>query len=185
MKKIFLPIIFFGLFVACVNENQSGEPDVKNDTTATTTPIINEDNDNGNNAEADNGTVVDPSECYLIQIFNELGEPVDAYDCMTFDKKVGNTFEEAFATVKPELDELVQRMVNDEKDGANFDASKWELRQVVRDVKNSPNEDLAYTSIELYMFSKVFKAYTIVYQFFVIDSEGNLYQIAGGDEGEV
>lgn len=158
MKKNILFLMLLGLFVACVNRNVPNEND--------------------------KGTVIDPSECYLIQTFNELGEPVEAYDCMTFDKKAGYTFEEAFTAIKPELDELVQRMVNDEKDGANYDAEKWELRQIVRDVKNSPNESLVYTSIELYMFSKVFRAYTIVYQFLVIDSEGNLYQISGPTGGE-
>lgn len=166
MKKNILFLMVLGLFVAC----GKNVPNVNNE---------------GENTEADKGTVIDPSECYRIQTFNELGEPVDAYDCMTFDKKAGNTFEEALATMKPELDELVQRMVNDEKDDANYDAEKWELRQIVRDVQNSPNESLVYTSIELYMFSKVFGAYTIVYQFFVIDSEGNLYQIAEGDDREI
>lgn len=169
MKKNILFLMFLGLFVACGNKN------VPNDT----------NKNDGDNAEADKGTVIDPSECYWIQTFNELGEPVEAYDCMTFDQKSGNTFEEALAAIKPELDELVRRMVNDEKDGGNYDAEKWELRQIVRDVQNSPNESLVYTSIELYMFSKVFGAYTIVYQFFVIDSEGNLYQIAEGDDREI
>lgn len=74
---------------------------------------------------------------------------------------------------------LAARMVNDEKSGGNYDSERWELRQVVRQVKNSPDDKLVYTSIELYMFSIVYNTYTIVYQFPVIDSEGNIYQITG------
>ena len=155
MKKNVLFLMILGLLVAC-SQNEV--------------------------TESNNGTQIDPSECYWIQSYNELGEPVDAYDGMTFEKKAGNSFDEAFTAVKPELDPLVRRTVEDGKDGANYDAEKWELRQIVRNVKNSPNERLVYTSIELYMFNKVYKAYTIVYQFMVIDSEGNLYQITLPDD---
>ena len=112
-----------------------------------------------------------------------MGEPVESYECIVFERKGGHTFEEAFASIKTDLDLLVARMVSDEEGGGNYDAEKWEIRQVVRQIKNAPNDRLIYTSIELYMFSLVYNAYTVVYQFWVIDSEGNIYQIVGPSEG--
>ena len=120
----------------------------------------------------------------MLQEFNELGEPVESYQCIVFEKNAGCNFEEAFESIKPEIDALVTRNVSDEKDGGNYDASKWELRQFVRNVKNTPDEKLVYTSIELYMFSVVYNAYTIVYQYCVIDSGGNIYRIVGPTGGE-
>ena len=120
---------------------------------------------------------IDPNECYMLQEFNELGEPVDSYKCIVFEKNAGRTFKDAFNSIKPDLDELVNRNISDEIDGGNYDASQWELRQIIRNVKNSPDEKLVYTSIELYMFSIVYNSYTIVHQYCVIDSEGNIYQI--------
>ena len=120
---------------------------------------------------------IDPNECYMLQEFNELGEPVDSYKCIVFEKNAGRTFKDAFNSIKSDLDALVNRTISEEKDGGNYDANLWEVRQVVRNVKNSPDETLVYTSIELYMFSIVYNAYTIVHQYCVIDSEGNIYQI--------
>lgn len=120
---------------------------------------------------------IDPNECYMLQEFNELGEPVDSYKCIVFEKNAGRTFKEAFNSIKSDLDALVNRNISDEKDGGNYDTSQWEVRQIIRNVKNSPDEKLVYTSIELYMFSIVYNSYTIVHQYCVIDSEGNIYQI--------
>ena len=113
----------------------------------------------------------------MLQEFNELGEPVESYRCIVFEKNAGGTYEDAFNSIKSDLDALVNRNINEEKDGGNYDTSLWEVRQVVRNVKNSPDEILVYTSIELYIFSIVYNSYTIVHQYCVIDSEGNIYQI--------
>lgn len=121
---------------------------------------------------------IDPNECYMLQEFNELGEPVESYRCIVFEKNAGGTYEDAFNSIKSDLDALVNRNINEEKDGGNYDTSLWEVRQVVRNVKNSPDEILVYTSIELYMFSIVYNTYIIVQQYCVIDSKGNIYQIA-------
>lgn len=155
-KSIILCLIMSGMFIACDNNKAASEPVI----------------------EPDGATNIESDECYLIQECNELGEPVEAYNCMIFEKNAGRTFDEAYASIKTDLDLLVARMVNDEKGGGNFDANQWELRLVNRQVKNSPNDQLVYTSIELYMYSFVYKAYTIVYQYWVIDSEGNIYQVA-------
>ena len=120
---------------------------------------------------------IDPNECYMLQEFNELGEPVESYRCIVFEKNAGRTYEDAFNSIKSDLDALVNRNINEEKDGGNYDTSLWEVRQIIRNVKNSPDEKLVYTSIELYMFSIVYNSYTIVHQYCVIDSEGNIYQI--------
>ncbi|MBR3566336.1 MAG: hypothetical protein IKN91_08440 [Paludibacteraceae bacterium] len=162
MKKSILFITMLWLFIACEKQN------VINENRTTPTPI-----------EKDRETEIDSSECYMLQSFNELGKSIDQYDCIVFQKNAGRTFEEAFNNMKPELDALVNRDVDEEKKGANYDATKWELRKIERLVKNSPNEKLIYTSIELYMHSLVYNAYTIVRQYIVIDSEGNVYQIVG------
>lgn len=120
---------------------------------------------------------IDPNECYMLQEFNELGEPVESYRCIVFEKNAGRTYEDAFNSIKSDLETLVNRNVSDEKNGGNYDANLWELRQVVRNVKNSPDEILVYTSIELYMFSIVYNTYIILQQYCVIDSKGNIYQI--------
>ena len=183
MKKIILFLTILGLLVACNNDiviNKDGRQSHGNDTVST--PIVNndddnEENNNGNGKNADSDTEIDSTECYLLQEFNDLGEPIDSYLCMFFEEKVGHTFDEAFESMKPELDALVQRMVEDEKEVSMYDAERWELRQVVRNVKNAPNDKLVYTSIELYMFSKIYNAYIILYQYCVIDSEGNIYHM--------
>jgi hypothetical protein len=113
----------------------------------------------------------------MLQEFNELGEPVESYRCIVFEKNAGRTYEDAFNSIKSDLDALVNRNISDEKDGGNYDTSQWEVRQIIRNVKNSPDEKLVYTSIELYIFSIVYNSYTIVHQYCVIDSEGNIYQI--------
>ena len=151
-----------------------------NNTDTTTTPVMTNDDEKAEEAEGD--TKIDNTECYLLQECNELGEPVESYECIVFERKGGHTFEEAFASIKTDLDLLVARMVSDEEGGGNYDAEKWEIRQVVRQIKNAPNDRLIYTAIELYMFSLVYNAYTVVYQFWVIDSEGNIYQIVGPSE---
>lgn len=171
MKKSILCLTMLWLFIACENNNavNGNETDNKNLSLA---------------EEADSGTRIDKDECYMLEECNELGEPIDAYKCILFERNAGRTFEEAYGSIKSEIELLVQRNVNDEKDGSNYDANKWELRQVVREVNNSPDKKLTYTSIELYMFSVVYNAYTIVYQYYVIDSEGNIYQIGGSIEKE-
>ena len=120
---------------------------------------------------------IDPNECYMLQEFNELGEPVESYRCIVFEKNAGGTYEDAFNSIKSDLDALVNRNINEEKDGGNYDTSLWEVRQIIRNVKNSPDDKLVYTSIELYMFSIVYNTYIIVQQYCVIDSKGNIYQI--------
>lgn len=54
---------------------------------------------------------------------------------MIFEKNAERTFDEAYASIKTDLDFLVARMVNDEKGGGYFDANQWELRLVNRQVK--------------------------------------------------
>lgn len=120
---------------------------------------------------------IDSNKCYMLQGCNVLGEPIESYACMMFERNAGRTFDEAFASVKPDLDLLAARIVDDEKGSSNYDADKWEIRQIVRKVKNAPDGNLTYTSIELYMFSKLYDAYTMVYPFCIIDSEGNLYHL--------
>ena len=153
--------MILGIFIACDNNN-----------------VINNNSNDGTKDTTSNSNVkIDPNECYMLQEFNELGEPVDSYKCIVFEKNAGRTFKDAFNSIKPDLDALVNRNISDEIDGGNYDASQWELRQIIRNVKNSPDEKLVYTSIELYMFSIVYNSYTIVHQYCVIDSEGNIYQI--------
>ena len=185
MKEIIICLTMLGLFVACEKNVIDDNHTKSNDVDTTSTPTV--ENDSVNITEADSGTKIDSTECYMLQACNELGESVDAYECITFERNAGHTFDEAYASIKTDLDLLVARMVNDEKGGGNYDAEKWEIRQVVRQVKNSPNDKLVYTSIELYMFSVIYNAYTVVYQYCVIDSEGNIYQIAGpsGEDDEV
>ena len=153
--------MILGIFVACDNNNV----------------INNNSNDSTSDTTSNSNVKIDPNECYMLQEFNELGEPVDSYKCIVFEKNAGRTFKDAFNSIKPDLDALVNRNISDEIDGGNYDASQWELRQITRNVKNSPDEKLVYTSIELYMFSIVYNSYTIVHQYCVIDSEGNIYQI--------
>ena len=161
MKKSILFLMILGIFIACDNNNV----------------INNNSNDSTSDTTSNSNVKIDPNECYMLQEFNELGEPVDSYKCIVFEKNAGRTFKDAFNSIKPDLDALVNRNISDEIDGGNYDASQWELRQIIRNVKNSPDEKLVYTSIELYMFSIVYNAYTIVHQYCVIDSEGNIYQI--------
>lgn len=196
MKKIILFLTMLGLFVACNNIVIDENVTKSNENDTISTPIENNDDDkeNDNNSEengneneennneengknADSDTEIDSTECYLLQMYNTLGEPIDSYLCMFFEEKVGHTFDEAFESMKTELDALVQRMVENEKEVSMYDAERWELRQVVRNVKNAPNDKLVYTSIELYMFSKIYNAYIILYQYCVIDSEGNIYHM--------
>lgn len=187
MKKSILFLMILGLCFACDNNNvinaDNNTTSNTNDTDSTSV-VNNGENEDDNTIEPDRGIEIDPNECYMLQEFNELGEPVESYQCIVFEKNAGRNFEEAFESIKPEIDALLTRNVNDEKDGGNYDASKWELRQIVRNVKNSPDEKLVYTSIELYMFSIVYNTFTIVYQYYVIDSEGNIYQIVGPTGGE-
>ena len=161
MKKSILFLMILGIFIACGNKNV----------------INNNYNDSTKDTTSNSNVKIDPNECYMLQEFNELGEPVDSYKCIVFEKNAGRTFKDAFNSIKPDLDALVNRNISDEIDGGNYDASQWELRQIIRNVKNSPDEKLVYTSIELYMFSIVYNSYTIVHQYCVIDSEGNIYQI--------
>ena len=161
MKKSILFLMILGIFIACDNNNV----------------INNNSNDGTKDTTSYSNVKIDPNECYMLQEFNELGEPVDSYICIVFEKNAGCTYEDAFNSIKSDLDALVNRNISEEKDGGNYDASQWELRQIIRNVKNSPDEKLVYTSIELYMFSIVYNSYTIVHQYCVIDSEGNIYQI--------
>ena len=161
MNKSILFLMILGIFVACDNNNV----------------INNNSNDSTSDTISNSNVKIDPNECYMLQEFNELGEPVDSYKCIVFEKNAGRTFKDAFNGIKPDVDALVNRNISDEIDGGNYDASQWELRQIIRNVKNSPDEKLVYTSIELYMFSIVYNSYTIVHQYCVIDSEGNIYQI--------
>ena len=131
---------------------------------------------------ADNRTPIDSSECYMLQEWNELGEPVKSYGCMRFDHNAGSTFAEAYAGIKSEIESLANQYINDEIKSGNSNADKWELRQVIRNVTNSPNDKLIYTSIELYMYSSIWGAYTIVNQYCVIDSEGNIYYVITPDD---
>lgn len=119
---------------------------------------------------------IDCTEGYQIQGSNELGAPVDSYYiCILFERKAGNTFDEALSSIKDNLDLWTQLVIDDKKSTGMYDTEKWEIRQVVRNVKNAPNDKLVYTSIELYMFSKLYGAYVILGQYCVIDSEGNIY----------
>ena len=131
---------------------------------------------------ADNRTQIDSSECYMLQEWNELGEPVKSYGCIRFDHNAGSTFAEAYAGIKSEIESLANQYINDEIKSGNSNADKWELRQVIRNVTNSPNDKLIYTSIELYMYSSIWGAYTIVNQYCVIDSEGNIYYVITPDD---
>ena len=108
---------------------------------------------------------IDPNECYMLQEFNESGEPVESYICIVFEKNAGRTYEDAFNSIKSVLETLVNRNISEEKDGGNYDTSLWEVRQIIRNVKNSPDEKLVYTSIELYIFSIVYKN-TMLVNFF-------------------
>ena len=161
MKKSILYLMILGIFVACDNNNV----------------INNNYNDSTKDTTSNSNVKIDPNECYMLQEFNESGEPVESYICIVFEKNAGRTYEDAFNSIKSDLDALVNRNISEEKDGGNYDTSLWEVRQIIRNVKNSPDEKLVYTSIELYMFSIVYNSYTIVHQYCVIDSEGNLYQI--------
>lgn len=130
---------------------------------------------NNNPNGPDNRTPIDSSECYMLQEWNELGEPVKSYGCMRFDRNAGYTFADAYASIKTEIDSLVSKDIIEEKKSGNSYADKWELRQIIRDVTNSPNEKLVYKSLELYMYSNIWCAYVIVSQYCIIDSEGNIY----------
>lgn len=121
-------------------------------------------------------TVTNQPKYYMIQCCNEYGESIDYYWPMTLYKKVGNTFEEAYESIENQINGYLQAIVDSEKGCSIYDTERWELRQVVRKVQNSPDEKLIYTSLELYMFSYVYNAYIIRYKFFVIDSEGNIYK---------
>ena len=46
---------------------------------------------------------IDPNECYMLQEFNELGEPVESYRCIVFEKNAGCTYEDAFNSIKSDL----------------------------------------------------------------------------------
>ncbi len=178
MKASVLFITILGLFVACNNNSVINENSTKSNDSDTAS--IQAGNTTAKDtAQTDDTTKIEAGKCYLLQEYNEFGEPVESYGCIVFERNGGHTFEEAFMGIKTDLDMLAARMVNDEKSGGNYDSERWELRQVVRQVKNSPDDKLVYTSIELYMFSIVYNTYTIVYQFPVIDSEGNIYQITG------
>ena len=68
-----------------------------------------------------------------------------------------------------------QFVIDDKKSTGMYDTEKWEIRQVICNVKNAPDDKLVYTSIELYMFSKLYGAYIVLDKYRVIDSEGNIY----------
>ena len=99
---------------------------------------------------------IDPNECYMLQEFNELGEPVESYRCIVFEKNAGRTYEDAFNSIKSDLDALVNRNINEEKDGGNYDTSLWEVRQIIRNVKNSPDKKLV-----LYFYRTLYILYCV------------------------
>lgn len=118
---------------------------------------------------------IDCTEGYQIQQSNELGAPVDSYICILFERKAGNTFDEALNSIRDNLDMWAQFVIDDKKSTGMYDTEKWEIRQVICNVKNAPDDKLVYTSIELYMFSKLYGAYIVLDKYRVIDSEGNIY----------
>lgn len=150
MKKMFFLLTTLVILVAC-------DSDIK--------PTI-----------AEGGGKIDCTEGYQIQGSNELGTPIDSYYiCILFERKAGNTFDEALSSIKDNLDVWTQLVIDDKKSTGMYDTEKWEIRQVVRNVKNAPYDKFVYTSIELYMFSKLYGAYVVIEQYCVIDSEGNIY----------
>ncbi len=74
--------MILGLLVACGN---SIVVDEKEDT-----KVGNEETE-----DADCSSTIESDYCYLIQETNELGDLVDSYTCMVFDKNVGSSFDEA------------------------------------------------------------------------------------------
>ena len=83
MKKSILFLMILGIFVACDNNNV----------------INNNSNDNISDTTSNSNVKIDPNECYMLQEFNELGEPVDSYKCIVFEKNAGRTYKDAFNSI--------------------------------------------------------------------------------------
>lgn len=173
MKRMFIYLHVLGILCACKTPNI--EDIHLNKYEEDTTRIIADNDSLIQNNDSSVRTQIDSSECYMLQEWNELGEPVNSYGCMRFDRNAGYTFADAYTSIKTEIDSLVNKNIIEEKRSGNSYADKWELRQVIRDVTNSPNEKLVYKSLELYMYSNIWCAYIIVSQYCIIDSEGNIY----------
>lgn len=173
MKQIL--IYFYVLCILCACQTPNDEDIHLNKDEEDTTKIIADNDSLSQYNDSSARTPIDSSECYVLQEWNELGEPVNSYGCMRFDRNAGYTFADAYASIKTEIDSLVSKDIIEEKKSGNSYADKWELRQIIRDVTNSPNEKLVYKSLELYMYSNIWCAYVIVSQYCIIDSEGNIY----------
>ena len=129
--------------------------------------------------DADHSFTIESDYCYQIQETNELGDLIESDTCMIFDKNIGSSFDEALKKIKPDLEIRIRQLIENEKSGSNYDADKIITRQQHRPVKNSPNEELEFIVIEIYMYSFVYKDYILIDEFCVIDSKGNLYHIVG------
>ena len=131
-----------------------------------------------------NRTPIEKDFCYEIQYMNEKGELVDGvYDCMVYYDTYGHDFQSAYEKLEPEINQISENFRKDYQNSEMWDANKLEIRTTKCPVRNAPNSEMEYTSVDFFMYNtKPYDDYIIIMSFRVIDSEGNLYVIKSGDD---
>ena len=114
--------------------------------------------------------------CYQVQALTAYGTVIeDRYDCMKYVKNYGNDFQSAYDNLQSTINGLKDRLYEDNKNIEDWDADRIEVRKVQCAVRNTPDDTLEYTSVDIYMYNSLYKGYIIAYFFWVIDSKGNAY----------
>jgi len=132
-----------------------------------------------------NKTIIQKNFCYEILALNEYGKVIgdSQFDCMQFVENCGNDFQSAYKHLEPEIEQWMERLRKDEENSDLWNASLLEVRQTNCTVRNTPNSDLQFTSIDFFMYNKKpYDAYIIKMFYKVIDSEGNVYVRLFGDD---
>lgn len=121
----------------------------------------------------------DPKDCDgEIQRLNALDEPSDTYDCLQFLDNYGPNFQTAYEKLQPEINDFLEEM-KQKYNRDLWDTDKAEIRLTKRNVRNSPKEDdVEYTSLDVYMFNISHNDYCRQRNFRVIDSDGDVYTIS-------
>lgn len=183
MKRILFYISILGVFVAC----RQNELTINEDTTQITDTIpatLPNDNTNGDTTIVSDPTktIIEKDYCYQIQAINEIGEIINAYDCMIFSDNYGDNLTDAYATLEPQIENKKQLLIDLYKNNPNYNSNDALIRKQTRAVANTPNDKLTFTAIDIYMYTPMYHNYTIVANFGIIDSEGNLYHLQTADD---
>lgn len=124
---------------------------------------------------------VDDNYCYMIQNANELGQVLGSYHCYHLVGNYGDTFDEAYSFLLPEIEKLGELIKANAQNSTCDIADSTILRLEKRLCENAPKDNMEFTSVTWYMYSTVWKDYVAYSEFGVIDSDGNLYRFYGPD----